>query len=89
MFHVIYVSETYLGSSALTHNDNLKNKRLRYFQSELNLIQGKASNAKQGGLNIYYRSSLPLKVVNIKYLRERIRFEIQTEYKLCNFILLC
>ena len=38
---------------------------------------------------IYYRNSLPLKVLCIQYLQEYINFEIRIEGKLCRFLSLC
>ena len=43
-------------------------------------------NIKRGGVCIYYKISLPLKIKNINYLHECINFEIQIKDKLCNFI---
>ena len=45
-------------------------------------------NVKLGGICIYYKISLPLKVKNIHYLQEYINFEIKIIDKLCNFITL-
>ena len=46
------------------------------------------SNAKCGGICIYYKKLLPLKVTNIQYLQECINFEIKIGDKLCNFVAL-
>ena len=43
-------------------------------------------NIKRGGVCIYYKISLPLKIKNIHYLQECINFEIKIKDKLCNFI---
>ena len=43
-------------------------------------------NIKRGGLCIYYKIFLPLKIKNIHYLQECINFEIKFKDKLCNFI---
>ena len=45
-------------------------------------------NIKRGGVCIYYKISLPLKIKNIQYLQECINFEIKIKDKLCNFITL-
>ena len=44
------------------------------------------SNTKRGGVCVYYRSSLPLRVINIGYLHECLSFEMQTGDKICNFV---
>ena len=46
------------------------------------------SNTKRGGVCIYYRNCLPLKVINVNYLNECIIFEISLGNKLCSFITL-
>ena len=43
-------------------------------------------NIKRGGVCIYYKISLPLKIKNIHYLQECINFDIKIKEKLCNFI---
>ena len=47
------------------------------------------SNTKCGGVCIYYKSSLPLRVINIGYLHECLSFELQIVDKICNFVALC
>ena len=46
------------------------------------------SNKKGGGVCIYYRSYLPLRIISINYLNEYVRFELMVGDKLCNFIAL-
>ena len=43
---------------------------------------------KHGGVYIYYKSYLPLRIISIIYLNECVRFELMVGYKLCNFIIL-
>ena len=45
-------------------------------------------NIKRGGVCIYYKISLPLKMKIIQYLQECINFEIKIKDKICNFITL-
>ena len=48
------------------------------------LIQAdRPSNVKQGGLCVYYKNHLPLKLPNINYLQECITFELSTKNKFC------
>ena len=49
---------------------------------------GHPSEDKPGGVCIYYKNALPLKVLDIHILQECINFEMKIENKLCNFIVL-
>ena len=44
------------------------------------------SNIKRGGVCIYCKETLPLRVININYLNECIRFELKIGDKICRFI---
>ena len=44
------------------------------------------SNKKRGGVCIYYKSYLPLRIIDISYLNECVMFELMVLDKLCNFI---
>ena len=46
------------------------------------------SNKKRGGVCIYFKSYLPLRIININYFNECVRFELMLDDKLCNFIAL-
>ena len=63
-FDINYFSETYLDSSIPTSNDNLDIDGYNLVHSD------HPSNTKDGGFCIYYRSYLPLRVININYLSE-------------------
>ena len=43
------------------------------------------SNSKRGGICVYYKSSLPFRVINAKYLQESISFELRIGSKCCKF----
>ena len=47
------------------------------------------SDTKRGGLCIYYRNFLPLKLINIHYLKEYITFVIKLGDNISNFLSLC
>ena len=79
-FEVICLSETYLDSSILHDDDNLQISGYNLYNEDHPL------NVKRGGVCIYYKISLPLKIKNIHYLQECINFEINIKDKLCNFI---
>ena len=44
------------------------------------------SNNKRAGICIFYRTTLPLRVLNISYLSEFITFEISIDNQVCRFI---
>ena len=46
------------------------------------------SNTKRGGVCLYYKNYLPLRVLNISYLKECLNFELKIGDKSCNFIAL-
>ena len=80
-FDVISLLETYLDSKTLTDDDNLD-------ISGYNLVRSDhPSNSKRGGACIYYKGIyVPLRVINVNYLNECIRFELNIGEKLCSFI---
>ena len=58
-----YLSETYLDSSISSDNDNLE-------LPGYNLVGAdNPINTKRGGVCIYYHNSLPLKVIDIQFLK--------------------
>ena len=67
-FDILYLWETYLDSKTLPNDDDLD-------ISGYNLVlSDHPSNSKRVGVCIYYKEALPLKVININYLNECIRF---------------
>ena len=44
------------------------------------------SNTNRGGVCIYGRSYLPLRVINIVYLHECLSFELLIVDEICNFV---
>ena len=68
---VICLSETYLDSNISNDDDNLEISGYDLFRAD------HSSNTKRGGLCIYYRNSLPSKILNNQYLHECINFEIR------------
>ena len=77
---VICLSETSLNSSILNYDDSLEIPAYDLFRAD------HPSNTKRGGVCIYYRNSLPLKILSIQYLQECINFKIRMVGKLCRFI---
>ena len=80
---IIYLSETYLDSTVPLDDEN-------FVISGYNLIRSDhPSNTKRGGVCLYYKNYLPLRVLNISYLKEYLNFELKICDKSCNFIALC
>ena len=81
-FDIICISETYLDSTVPLDNDNL-------VISGYNLIRSDhPSNTKRGGACLYYKNYLPLRVLNISYLKQCLNFELQIGDKSGTFIAL-
>ena len=76
---MLYASETYLDSGISNDDDNLEIPGYDLFRAD------HPSNTKRGGVCIYYRNSLPLKILGIQYLQECINFKIRIGSKLCGF----
>ena len=79
-FVIICLSETYLDSTVPLDDDNM-------VISGYNLIRSDhPSNTKRGGACLYYKSYLPLRVLNINYLIECPNFELKIGDKSYTFI---
>ena len=81
-FDIICLSETYPDSSITTNNDNLDIDGYNLLRSD------HPSNTKRGGVCIYHKNYLPLRVININYLNECIVFDIKLGDKICSFVVL-
>ena len=79
-FDVVCLSETYLNASISNDDDSLEVPGYNLFRAD------HLSNTKRGGVCIYYRNSLPLKILGIHYLQECINFEIMIGGKLYKFV---
>ena len=76
-FNIICLSETYLNFSTTSNDDDFE-------ISGDNLIRSDhPSNNKRGGVCIYYKNFLPLRVLSIQYLQEYINFELNIGGKIC------
>ena len=73
----ICLSETCLDSSISNDDYSLENCDYELFRAD------HPSNTKRGSACIYYRNSLPLKILGSQYLQECIIFEITIRGKLC------
>ena len=81
-FDIVCISERYLDSNITTDDGNLEIFGYNLIQSD------HPSNSEPGGVCMYYKSDLPLRVLNIHYSLEFISFELKIGNKLCNFIAL-
>ena len=78
-FDIICLSETYLDSTVPLDDANLVMSRYNFIRSD------HPSNTKRGGACLYYKNYLPLRVLNISYLKECLNFELKIGDKSCNF----
>ena len=79
-FDIICLSKSYLNPEILSSDSNLQIPGYDFARMDY------PSNTKRGGVCLYYKCSLPLKVIDISYLHECINFEIKTGDKTCNFV---
>ena len=81
-FDIICLSEAYLDSAAPLDDENLVISGCKVIRSD------HLSNIKCRGACLYYKNYLPLRVLNISYLKECLSFELKTDNKSCSFIAL-
>ena len=79
-FDVICLSETYLTSTTDINDGNLKIPGYIMYRVD------HPSDVKRGGVCIYYKTMLPLKVLSTNFLQECINFEVCIGNKICQFI---
>ena len=79
-FDRIFLSEKYLDSSV--DDESLEISGYYLTRSD------HPSNKKRGGICIYYKNFLPLKVTGVRLLEECIAFDLIISNKLCSFIAL-
>ena len=78
---IVCRSKTYLDSSVPTDDDNLQIPGYRSVRAD------HPSNAKRGGVLVYYKNCLPLKSIDVKYLHECINSELRIGGKFVSFCL--
>ena len=76
-FDIICLSETYLDSSILTQDPNLEMHVYTLIRAD------HSSNVKRGGVYVYYKNPLSLKLLNINYFQECITFKLSIKNKFC------
>ena len=79
-YDIICLSETYLESSTVLGDDGLKIPGYNLVRCDYSM------NTKCGGVCVYYKSYLPLKVLNMKHLQECLNIEFSTGKKICRLI---
>ena len=79
---VVCISETYLDSTTALDDKNLETAGYNLLRAD------HPSNTKKGGVCIYYKSWLALRLSDVHYIQECLMFEILIDGKLCNFIFL-
>ena len=79
---IVCLSETYLDPSVPLHDVNLVE-----IQGYELVRSDHPSQHKRGGACIYFKNSLPLKILNIHYLQESISFEFKLALKYVNLSL--
>ena len=77
---IICLSETYLDSSIDDESWEISGYYL--------IRSDHPSNKKRGGICIYYKNFLPLKVTGVRLLEECIAFDLIISNKLCSFVAL-
>ena len=81
-FDIICLSETYLNFSNSPDDGTLEISGYNLVRSDHLL------NSKRGGVCIYYKIYLAIRLISVNYLSECINFEIMIGNKICNFITL-
>ena len=79
-FDNVCISETYLYSSFPFDDGNLD------IPGYIMVRANRPANSKRGGVFMYYKNCLPVKVLYIRFFHEGIAFELQIGDKLCSFI---
>ena len=72
----------YLNHDAFFNDENLRIPGYRLIRID------HPSNQKRGGICIYHRDFLPVKVSNVSYLKECLNFSLSVNGKQCNITLI-
>ena len=79
-FDIICISESYLNSDTSSNDNNLNIPGYNMSRAD------HPSGNRRGGVCIYYKESLPIKMLNINYLQECICFDLKIGSKLCTIV---
>ena len=80
--NIVCLSETFLDSSILIDDDNLQIPGYSSVRAD------HPSNTKRGGVLLYCKSFLPIKLIDVNYLNECISFELRIGGKVCKILTL-
>ena len=80
-YDIICLSETYLNHDTLSDNEDLKIPGYELIRAD------QPSNQKPGGICIYHKDFLPIKVNNVSCLKECLNFSLSVHWKQCNITL--
>ena len=79
-FDIICISESHLNSDTSPNDDNLNIPGYNMSHADY------PSGDRRGGVWIYYKESLPIKMLNINYLQKCNSFDLKIESKLCTIV---
>ena len=79
-FYIICVLETFLNPETSPNDPNLEISGYNMYRAD------HPSNCKRGGVCIFCKAMIPLRVLNISILNEWINFEVSIANKICRFI---
>ena len=79
-FDIICVAKTFLYSETATNDTNLEIPGYNMYRAD------HPCNCKRGGVYIFYKATIALRVLNISNLNECINFEVSIANKICRFI---
>ena len=79
-FDITCISESYLNSDTLSIDSNLNIPGYDVSRAD------HPSGNRRGGVYIYYKGSLSIKMLNIDYLQEYICFDLKIGSKLCTIV---
>ena len=82
IYEIICLSETYLNHDTLFNDDNLRIQGYKLIRVD------HRSNQKRGGICIYHKDFLPIKVNNVSYLKEFLNFNQSLNGKQYNITLI-
>ena len=81
-FDVICLSETYVDATVASDDENLEVTNCHLVRSD------HPANTKRGGVCLYYKTRLPLRILDIQYVNECINFELKVGDTLCTLVVL-
>ena len=79
-FDIICISESYLNSDTLSNDNNLNIPGYNMSCAD------HPSGNRRGGVYIYYKEPLPIKMLKINYLQKCICFDLKIGSKLCTIV---